>query len=72
MRARGHLLVPPPLRLITEPTVCVDYNDEYVRLGPEWRFAVRNVELVRRHRDPGNPSMSGDRCQEIMREACID
>ena len=47
-RGRGHLLV---LRHdsdsgITEPTVCVDYDDEYVRLGPEWRFAVRKVELA--------------------------
>jgi SnoaL-like domain len=47
-RGRGHLLV---LRHhsdsgITEPTVCADYRDEYVRLGPEWRFAVRDVELA--------------------------
>jgi hypothetical protein len=46
-RGRGHLLV---LRHhtdsgITEPTVCVDYRDEYVRLGSEWRFAARTVEL---------------------------
>jgi len=47
-RGSGHLLV---LRHhsdsgITEPTVCADYRDEYVRLGPEWQFAVRNVELA--------------------------
>jgi len=47
-RGRGHLLV---LRHhcesgITEPTVCADYRDEYVRVGPEWRFAVRDVELA--------------------------
>jgi hypothetical protein len=47
-RGRGHLLV---LRHhsdsgITEPIVCADYNDEYVRLGPEWQFALRKVELA--------------------------
>jgi SnoaL-like domain len=47
-RGRGHLLV---LRHhsdsgITEPMVCADYLDEYVRIGPEWRFAVRAVELA--------------------------
>jgi len=47
-RGRGHLLV---LRHhsdsgVTEPTVCADYRDEYVRLGSEWRFAVREVELA--------------------------
>jgi hypothetical protein len=46
-RGRGHLLV---LRHhadsgITEPTVCADYCDEYVRVGTEWRIAVRTVEL---------------------------
>jgi hypothetical protein len=46
-RGRGHLLV---LRHhsdsgINEPTVCADYTDEYVRLGPDWRFAERKVEL---------------------------
>lgn len=46
-RGHGHLLV---LRHhadsgITEPTVCADYRDEYVRVGTQWRFAVRAVEL---------------------------
>ena len=25
--------------------LCMDYRDEYVRLGSEWRFAARTVEL---------------------------